>query len=182
MGNPVGDLQCSDSDSGWEYECPCGKDEEDSPDSDSADEDCYVADVPLHRYFNPATNDHLYTACGDELGVDDACAEGWNYEGIIGYMFCEGCDDTVPLHRLWNEAGNDHFYTTNPEEAEACGFNSEGVIGHLKRDACDGFVPLNRLWHEGNVDHFYTSDCGEAEGVVESGFANEGIIGYLRRG
>jgi len=46
--------------------------------------------VPVHRYFNATTNDHLYTTNAGEIGtteVGHAGNHGYKYEGVLGYVF-----------------------------------------------------------------------------------------------
>ena len=83
-----------------------------------------IETVPLHRYWNEAVEDHLYTTNADEIETTtcgDVGKNGYRYEGIVGYCFIAQCkrpDYTiVPLYRYWNPARQDHFYTIHQEEA-----------------------------------------------------------------
>jgi len=104
--------------------------------------------VPLHRYWNEDSGDHVYTTNWDELGRGDL---GYIYEGIACWVFerrLSGanrnlleenyCD--VPylteLYRYWNDDSGDHFYTIDYAEL------GEGRLGYVSEDF-EGYVFQN---------------------------------------
>lgn len=91
--------------------------------------------LPLHRYWNKVTQDHLYTTNRREISQDTE-HQGYTYQGVTGYCYSQPTPGTVPLYCYWNAQSKDHFYTTNakePRQKRMNGYQSEGVVCHVFR-------------------------------------------------
>jgi len=99
-----------------------------------------VADEPYYRLYNPSVLQHLWTTDLNEYTV--LATEGWNQEGIVGYVFPATPGSTattlptVPgsqaLYRL--RAPNVHVWTTTLNEYDTLqteGWTGEGIIGYV---------------------------------------------------
>jgi len=99
-----------------------------------------IADEPLYRLYNPSVLQHLWTTDFNEYTV--LGTEGWNQEGIVGYVFpaAPGATatslPTVPgsqaLYRMM--APQVHLWTTSPSEYDTLqteGWTGEGIIGYV---------------------------------------------------
>jgi len=99
-----------------------------------------IADEPYYRLYNPSVLQHLWTTDFNEYTV--LGTEGWNQEGIVGYVFPAAPGSTattlptVPnsqsLYRLM--APQVHLWTTTPNEYDTLqteGWTGEGIIGYV---------------------------------------------------
>lgn len=90
----------------------------------------------LFRLYNPSTDVHYYTS--DETERDLHIVDGYNYEGIVGFLYTLTGDGVMPLQHLENTGNTDHFYTINTMEAKNAvdnlGFISQGIIGYVSPD------------------------------------------------
>jgi Repeat of unknown function (DUF5648) len=140
------------------------------------------AAVPLLRAYNGAVVDHFYTTNAAEMG-NAVNHLGYSAEGTTGYVFSSRQPATVPLYRLYSGGGSDHFYTTSAQERDNAianlGYAFEGVVGYIYPDTTCGALPLYRSYNGGGVDHFYTMSLSESDNAVASGWAKEGITGYM---
>jgi len=92
-----------------------------------------VADEPYYRLYNPSVLQHLWTTDLNEYTV--LATEGWNQEGIVGYVFptaVPAMASCTPLYRL--RAPNVHVWTTTLNEYDTLqteGWTGEGIIGYV---------------------------------------------------
>jgi len=99
-----------------------------------------VADEPYYRLYNPFVLQHLWTTDSNEYTV--LATEGWNQEGIVGYVFPVAPGSTatslptVPnsqaLYRMM--APQVHLWTTSLNEYDTLateGWTGEGIIGYV---------------------------------------------------
>lgn len=105
-----------------------------------------VGTVPMYRWFNGETGDHLYTI--DPNG-ELAPTSGFVPEGPVFFVFASPQPNTLPLYR-WSKPG-DHFYTLDPtgELAPTSEYSSEGIACYVHGDPVQGTVPLHRWVTEG---------------------------------
>jgi hypothetical protein len=139
-----------------------------------------VAPVPLYRLYNPAAEDHFYTA--DAVERDATLARGnYHSEGIAAWVLPVKQPGTAPLYRLYD--GNDHFYTISAAErdrATASGYRSDGEVAFVFIDPQPGTVPFRRLRHPRTGNHFYTiSDSEVTSARKKAGYVEEGNTGYV---
>lgn len=83
--------------------------------------------VPLYRLWN-SNGGHFYTS--NQAEHNYVVTQGWNDEGIIGYVFTGPVPGTVAIERYYNPQFNKHFYTVNPKNEILGGWNDEGVVGY----------------------------------------------------
>jgi hypothetical protein len=81
----------------------------------------------LYRFWSTTRKDHVYTTDRGEYGHP---ADGYAFEGIVGYVYATAQPKTVPLYRYWSATRNDHLYTNSKAE----GANAAGYA--LQRTAC----------------------------------------------
>ena len=126
----------------------------------------------LFRYYNPGNSSHFYTSNWQEL---NAGVSGWNYEGIMGYLWPTQVSNSQPLHRYYNTSSGDRFYTTNWGElgGGGNGWNYEGVAGYCPAQASNT-KNLYRYYNPGLGQHFYTSNWNELQGGLY-GWTYEGV-------
>ena len=80
--------------------------------------------VPFYRCYD-LINRHLYTT--------NVGCEGYQNEGIMGYINTAPTCGSSPLYRLYG-GNNDHYYTTDAGERAnliASGWVNEGIIGYV---------------------------------------------------
>jgi len=139
--------------------------------------------LPLYRLYKSAGFDHFYTTKPADRARAEA--EGYKYEGTVGFVLPTQTPDTVPLHKLYLENGADHFYTTKDADvvrAKNEGYRDEGVEAYVYAKETPGcIVPLYRLYNGGLIsDHFYTTDPVERyRSATRDGYSSEGIDGYV---
>lgn len=136
---------------------------------------------------NPGTAvsspDHFYTT-----NPKDYTAQGYRFEGILGYLYPTKFANTIALHHWYNSTVRDNFYTHEDpdksppaDEGEAPstnGYEYQGIIGYIYRNPEGGTVPLLRWWSATPSDHFYCTDP-RGEIAPEVGYVFEGVTGYL---
>lgn len=118
--------------------------------------------VPLYRYRNKSTSNHLYTINGNELSGNSS----WIYEGVAAYVSKTQQTDMVPLWRYYKAIQIflgpkylDHYYTTVKGSGSGYilenGGNPECYV-YLKQIA--GTMPLYQYYNSTKRDHFYCTD------------------------
>ncbi|EIM79479.1 uncharacterized protein STEHIDRAFT_69486 [Stereum hirsutum FP-91666 SS1] len=140
----------------------------------------------FYRAYNGPTVDHFYTTSVTEL--DNAVNQlGYSAEGITRRVLTaeSACPyiKSEPLYRAYSTTAFDHFYTTSESEWNNAivnlGYNREGIAGYVYADQVCDSIPLFRTYGAAGTDYFYTANEQEYDGVVEGGFADEGIVGYI---
>jgi len=90
----------------------------------------------LFRLYNPSADVHYYTADGTDR--DQHIIDGYNYEGIVGFLYTLTGEGVMPLWHLENTGNTDHFYTINIMEAQNAadnlGFIPRGIVGYISPD------------------------------------------------
>lgn len=87
----------------------------------------------FHRFYNG--NDYFYTT--------SAAAEGYEPQGVLGYVHAEPGAGRAPLYRSFNPFTGAHFYTTSKAEydhaiTQASHQTDAGIVGYV---AADGATP-----------------------------------------
>jgi len=109
---------------------------------------------------------------------------GYNYKGIIGYIYTSQIPGTVPLYMLYNSHAGDHFYTISPNGANPIGdWQPKKIIGYVYSESGQtDRLPLYR-WYKSKpnkpkkTDHFYTTTSNEP--TSGSGYSFERIECYV---
>jgi len=146
--------------------------------------------VPVYRYWQENTRDHLYTANAGEIGtthVGQSGNHGYKCEGILGYVSPVEFPGSVAIYRYWHDGTHDHLYTCNAQEigtthvghAGNHGYKCEGVLGYAY-PAQHHVKPVYRYWQENTRDHLYTADPNEigahhAGETGKHGYKSEGV-------
>ncbi len=133
----------------------------------------------LMRYFNPAANDHMYTADPHQLGDGD---DGYIRDGVAGAIFRARVKDTVPLYRYWNESTKDHIYTTRFSDLwyGKDGYDYIGVEGYVYATEQRNTLALYRYLNTTTRDTLLTTNFNEFNGRNgKDGFSYVGIEGWV---
>jgi len=93
-----------------------------------------ITDEPLYRLYNTTSRRHLWTSDFNEYTT--LAIEGWNQEGIAGYVFPSAVASVAPdpLYRLSLPTTALHVWTSDPTEDSALiagGWTQEGIIGYV---------------------------------------------------
>lgn len=138
-----------------------------------------VKSTPLLRYFNAATNDHMYTADPGQLGDG---RDGYSRDGVAGSIFTKRVKGSIPLYRYWNGNQKDHIFTTN---FQAFWYGKDGyefvaVEGYVYASERAGAQGLHRYYNAGSKDSLLTTDFGEFNGRKgKGGFAHVRVEGWV---
>lgn len=119
--------------------------------------------------------DHFYTTDRDgEVGP----INGYEPEGITGYVYTAPQPDTAPVLRFWHEGRRDHYYTTESTGGMAlyAGYKLEMLAFFINNTQKPNTTPLYRWYND--QDHFYTTDAN-GEIAAKSGYRFEGVTGYI---
>ena len=144
--------------------------------------DARVVNTPpqeFMRYFNPSTNDHMYTADPNQLGDGD---DGYVRDGVAGGIFRERAKGTQPLYRYWNGTTKDHIYTTRFRDLwyGKDGYEYIGVEGYIYSAAQKGALALHRYVNNRTHDNLLTTDFDEFGGKAgKNGFSYVGVEGWV---
>ena len=119
----------------------------------------------IHRLYNPANGDHLYTPSYDE--AQKACESGWNYEGIGWVAPASG----TPIYRMLNP--NDGTHAFGPEAERdgliKAGWKCEGIAFYS-----GGNHPLYRMYNPNSGAHIFSADRKEHDALTRCGWVCEG--------
>jgi hypothetical protein len=124
---------------------------------------------PFFRYYQQSSGDHFYTKDYSELGCG---ANGYNAEGLEGYVYDYQAPGTVPLHRYNSTTFGDHYYTLN--NIVYPNYTYEGVAGYVYPTQVSGSVPMYMYYNSTTADHFYTTSP-----ALYPGYTGEGIVWYV---
>jgi hypothetical protein len=150
--------------------------------------------VPVWRYWNDQTHDHLYCDNAGEIGTTIVGVKGnhgYTCEGEAFHVYKHAHAGLVPIYRYWQPATHDHLYTqghheigaSNPGQTGNHGYTCEGIIGYVSPTPVPGGVAIYRYWQPHTHDHLYTTNAGEIGTTNQGqtgnhGYASEGILGY----
>ena len=131
--------------------------------------------VPLYRFYNRKTGDHMYTI--SEAERKNLTGAGWKAEGIACHVPKKS---SKPVYRLYNKSNGDHMFTTAANERKAmisAGWIDEGIGFYSDSDKT---VPMYRLYNPNAKSgyHFFTGSKKEREGLIKSGWRDEKIGFY----
>lgn len=147
-----------------------------------------VADLTkLYGVTNDAYGDNFYSV--NEASINEAISF-YSYGNKRTVGFVETIFDystALAFRRTFKGAPQiDHFYTTRIDDfslAISYGYADEGYEGVLRTSQSTGSVPLYRLSRfdpaSGDVMHWYGIDATERAAFLQSGWADEGVEGYM---
>lgn len=129
--------------------------------------------LPVYRYYNVNTGDHVYTANGTEAA--SLPGRGYSFERVEFLTAPTPGPGLIPVYRL-NFGARGHYLTSSADFARRFGALYEGVVGYVSAEPGTNLVPLHDMYNRAADRHFYTIDAAEVE---SSGAADLGVIGYV---
>ncbi|KAG0270546.1 hypothetical protein BGZ95_001635 [Linnemannia exigua] len=128
---------------------------------------------------------HFYTT--NRAKRDNAIAQGYQAQGIVGYVFNKPSPSkrpsTGPIYHAYSSYSQDQSYTNSLDEhkhAISLGYQDMGISWYMytKSKACR--APLYILFKPTfPYDHYYTAKRAEADAAIAKGYLERGILGYL---
>ena len=151
-----------------------------------------VSDTKVHRFFNPETGGHFYTASEVERDFAINNLDSYSYEGAFFASATETNDalkQTKPVYRFFNSNTGVHLYTISEAERDninnnLANYNFEGIAYYGYESDLSGAIPLYRFYNPVTDIHFYTSSAVERDAVLASLpdyqlESNDGIAFYV---
>ncbi len=129
--------------------------------------------VAISRSYH-ASGEHFYTASPSEASCCGFRVEFSPYY----YLYAAPAPGLAPFYRCIMSYGK-HFYTTASNCEGLVPGTNEGVMGYIAPSPVCGAVPLYRLYQGSSNDHLYTTSIAERDSAIRSGYANEGLAGYV---
>ncbi len=132
--------------------------------------------VALYRSVSTVNGGHLYST-----DANDRNLRNFKLEGNAGYILGEQRDGVAPLYRMSSRNG-DFLLTTDTNDInrmEGFGYRNQGVIGYIAITQMPGTQPFYRLVKPDGSGHFFTANPEERAQVLQSGWRDEGITGYV---
>ncbi|KAF9925992.1 hypothetical protein FBU30_004315 [Linnemannia zychae] len=128
---------------------------------------------------------HFYTTSKTEK--DKALTEGYQLQGIAGYVFKNPSPSknpsTGPVYHAHSTYSGDHAYTAilaEQQNAISIGYIDMGIAFYLYTKPSGCRAPLNILFKPSfPYDHFYTTNKAEAAAAIAQGYLERGILGYV---
>ena len=125
----------------------------------------------VHRFFNPSSNVHFYTASDEEKDTVIANADwGYTYEGVA---YKAPADIGTELYRFFNRDKGYHFLTASKAEADFItgkpewGYKYEGRSYKVTQQATSGTPnEVRRFYNPGKGIHFYSASDAEANNII----------------
>ncbi|TFK18347.1 hypothetical protein FA15DRAFT_675352 [Coprinopsis marcescibilis] len=141
--------------------------------------------VPLYRIFDLQIFDHWYTTTSEYEKKDQ-----YVHQGVAAYIFPTQVTNTTPLFLFWLEEAGDHFITAERSEMEAWlhahrennRVRYSGILGYVFKDSSSGGVPFYKLYNANRNNHLYTACEAERKHARESGYRDDGPIGWVYPG
>jgi hypothetical protein len=131
----------------------------------------YPARTPVHRLYNGAIPDHLYTRTAGE-GTN----AGWRTEAnSYFYLGSASASGYRPLFRCWVSG---RHYISQDVNCEA-GVRAEDQLGFALNWQAIGTRPLYRLVNLRTRDRVETWSDAERDQAIRGGYRNDGILGYV---
>ncbi len=141
--------------------------------------------TPLYSANQSSLTDNFYT-----IKVQDhatALGIGYTNTGVLAYMEKSQQPNTMPFKRFYKAAPQyEHFYTAKTDEANlvmANGWQYEGIEGYIYTTQVPGSVPMYRAAYfnssNGDLVHKYTLNYQELQQLLQQGWGNVGVQGYV---
>ena len=134
-----------------------------------------VSTTPMHRLYNPYTQEHLLTSSNEEK--KQLTNAGWHYDGVAWQTPLTG----DPVYRLYNPYDDWHTYTMSQEEIDLLlplGWKVDGVVCYSAIRNVE--TPIYRLFnpHASINYHLLTASKDESSWLIGLGWILEGIGWY----
>ncbi|HLK53816.1 MAG TPA: fibronectin type III domain-containing protein [Candidatus Angelobacter sp.] len=136
----------------------------------------YGERVPLYRSVSTVNGGHLYSTDANDRNLRD-----YRLEGPAGFILGQQRDGAAPLYRM-SSANGDFLLTTDTNDINRMqrhGYRNDGVIGYIAITQIPGTQPFYRLVKRDGSGHFYTASAEERAQVLQNGWRDEGIAGYV---
>lgn len=140
--------------------------------------------IPVHRFSNEGQQLLFQTASLPERDalVEWGAADGWRYDGIE--FVTPEAPVGATVWRFFHAQTGDHFYTATPEERDVLlahdfGYAYEGPSFQVYEQQVEGSIAMHRYFNAETADHYYTIHAEEHVDLIGSGYAYEGVLGYV---
>ena len=135
-----------------------------------------VSSATVHRFFNPESGVHFYTASDVERDFAIDNLANYNHEGASFASATKTADALTgvkPVFRFFNTLTGAHLYTMSETERDNINnnlenYNFEGIAYHGYESDRPGAIPLYRFYNPIINVHFYTPDSTERDAVLAS--------------
>ncbi|KAJ7108785.1 hypothetical protein C8R44DRAFT_744012 [Mycena epipterygia] len=138
--------------------------------------------VPLYTANSAAHLDNFYSTSISQITAVVG-AQGYTFQGVAARVFDTQELSTVPLFHLFQNVVIDSFYTASTTERDLAlenGYIVGSTDTFLYPSQICGSIPFYRLYNNAATEHFYTTSASvRASMLASSGWADEGIVGYV---
>lgn len=130
--------------------------------------------LAIHRSYQPQTGEHFYSG---DLNEVQCCGFVLEFAPYF-YLYATQLAGTDPFYRCLLPSAGMHLLTKD-SNCEGAGV-LEGNMGFIAAapGLCGGDAPLWRLAHP-NGDHLFTTSIAEHDQMLQVGYIEEGIVGYV---
>lgn len=133
-----------------------------------------VSGAEVHRFFNPESGVHFYTASEVERDFAIDNLANYNHEGASFTSATETADALTgvkPVFRFFNTLTGGHLYTMSEAERDNINnnlenYNFEGIAYYGYESDRSGARPLYRFYNPIIDVHFYTPDSNERDAIL----------------
>jgi hypothetical protein len=148
--------------------------------------------VPIYRFFNTRSGDHLFTANVAErnavlANLPDYIAEGVGGVGFQAYSTAG--TGLLPVYRFFKASNGEHFYTISESEKNFILNNlpqyvPEGIAYFASQTTGANYIPVHRFYTSsfGGL-HFFTTNEAEKAAIIADfhkyQYTYEGIAYYI---
>jgi len=125
--------------------------------------------VPLYRFDNSSAGEYVFSTSNSAPG-------GFTPGGTTAYLMGSQAPGTTPLYLL--KSSNDAMLSTNPSEGGGT-FQNSGGVGYIATSQQPGTQPLYRMVNPQTGKHFATASPQEHAQVLQKGWKDDGVLGYV---
>lgn len=127
-------------------------------------------EVPVYRFYLPATGEHFFS-----LDPNEGTNAGFTSEGVGFNVFLTGSTSgMIPIYRCYYHLK--HFISDSSDCEGASGATNEGAYGYIYSTQASGSTPLYRFYLPATGDHLETTNYAEGSAA---GYTFEFILGYV---
>lgn len=137
--------------------------------------------VPVYRYGNPRTGQHLYVASEAERRAMEN--SDYKYEYISFYVTMSSKPGAVPVYRYGNQKTGDHMYVASDAERKALensDYKYEYISFFATMSSQPDAVPIYRFHNSENHDYIFVAAEVEKNAITLGPEIQVGLWGYSK--